>query len=76
MRADSVPMQHAFRAICSEYSFQEHLEASLKRISKIESLARTREIVLSRTNRPTLNSEGRKSDSRVTELKPNGSKTN
>ena len=45
VRADSVPMQRAFRTICSEEGFQEHLEATLDRIAAIESLGRTREIV-------------------------------
>lgn len=45
VRADSVPMQNAFREICEEGGFEEHLEATLKRISAIESLGRTREIV-------------------------------
>ena len=45
VRADSVPMQRAFRAICSEEGFEEHLEATLQRISDIESLGRTRELV-------------------------------
>lgn len=45
VRADSVPMQRAFREICSEPGFREHLEATLQRISDIESLGRTRELV-------------------------------
>jgi hypothetical protein len=45
VRADSVPMQRAFKAICSEKGFDKHLEATLQRISDIESLGRTREIV-------------------------------
>ncbi|PQE26485.1 ATPase domain prokaryote protein [Rutstroemia sp. NJR-2017a BBW] len=45
VRADSVPMQQAFRSICSEEGFDEHLEKTLQRISDIESLGRTREIV-------------------------------
>lgn len=45
VRADSVPMQRAFRDICSEEGFDEHLEGTLQRISDIESLGRTREIV-------------------------------
>ena len=46
VRADSVPMQHAFREICSEKGFDEYLEATLDRISAIESLNRTRELTL------------------------------
>jgi hypothetical protein len=45
VRADSVPMQRAFRQICSEPGFEKHLEATLDRISAIESLGRTREVV-------------------------------
>jgi hypothetical protein len=45
VRADSVPMQRAFREICGEEGFDEHLEATLQRIGDIESLGRTREIV-------------------------------
>ena len=45
VRADSVPMQNAFRQICSEPGFEEHLQATLDRIAAIESLGRTREIV-------------------------------
>ena len=45
VRADSVPMQNTFRQICSEPGFEEHLQATLDRISAIESLGRTREIV-------------------------------
>jgi len=44
VRADSVPMMNAFREICNE-GFEEHLQATLDRISAIESLGRTREIV-------------------------------
>ncbi|KAI9759943.1 MAG: hypothetical protein M4579_001976 [Chaenotheca gracillima] len=45
VRADSVPMQNAFRAICREEGFEEHLNATLDRIAAIESLGRTREVV-------------------------------
>jgi hypothetical protein len=45
VRADSVPMQQAFRSICEEEGFDELLEGTLQRISDIESLGRTREIV-------------------------------
>ncbi|KAI9703607.1 MAG: hypothetical protein M1836_007377 [Candelina mexicana] len=45
VRADSVPMQNAFREICGEEGFSEHLDATLERISAIESLGRTRELV-------------------------------
>lgn len=45
VRADSVPMMNAFREICNEEGFEAHLQATLDRISAIESLGRTREIV-------------------------------
>ncbi|KAL6713400.1 hypothetical protein ACLMJK_008865 [Lecanora helva] len=45
VRADSVPMLNAFRQICNEPGFEEHLEATLDRIGAIESLGRTREVV-------------------------------
>ncbi|KAL9101852.1 MAG: hypothetical protein Q9163_002936 [Psora crenata] len=45
VRADSVPMQSAFREICNQESFEKHLTATLDRISAIESLGRTREVV-------------------------------
>ena len=45
VRADSTPMQNAFRQICEEEGFEAHLQATLDRISAIESLGRTREIV-------------------------------
>ena len=45
VRADSVPMQNAFREICSQPGFEEHLEATIERIAAIESLGRTRELV-------------------------------
>lgn len=45
VRADSVPMQNAFREIVGQPGFEEHLEATLERIAAIESLGRTREVV-------------------------------
>ena len=45
VRADSVPMMNAFREICNEDGFDEYLQATLDRISAIESLGRTRELV-------------------------------
>ena len=45
VRADSVPMQNAFREVCAQPGFDDHLEATLDRISAIESLGRTRELV-------------------------------
>ncbi|KAF1350888.1 hypothetical protein BDV97DRAFT_294196 [Delphinella strobiligena] len=46
VRADSVPMMNAFREICAIEGFDEHLEATLDRISAIESLGRTREVTI------------------------------
>lgn len=46
VRADSVPMQHAFRAICGQEGFDKHLEGTLERIGDIESLGRTREVTI------------------------------
>lgn len=46
VRADSVPMQVAFREVCAEEGFDEYLEATLDRISAIESLGRTRELTV------------------------------
>ncbi|KAF1816476.1 hypothetical protein P152DRAFT_389284 [Eremomyces bilateralis CBS 781.70] len=46
VRADSVPMMNAFRQVCSQPGFDEHLEATLERIGDIESLGRTRELTI------------------------------
>jgi hypothetical protein len=46
VRADSVPMQNAFKEICSWDGFDKHLEGTLQRIADIESLGRTREITV------------------------------
>lgn len=46
VRADSVPMQVAFREICAEPGFDQYLEDTLERINDIESLGRTREITV------------------------------
>ena len=45
VRASSVPMHRALQEICGEEGFREHLEATIQRISDIESLGRTRELV-------------------------------
>ncbi|KAG5999703.1 hypothetical protein E4U43_001914 [Claviceps pusilla] len=45
VRASSVPMQRAFREICSQPGFKQHLENTIERIAAIESLGRTRELV-------------------------------
>ena len=38
-------MHHAFRQICSQPGFRQHLEDTIERIGAIESLGRTRELV-------------------------------
>lgn len=45
VRASSVPMHRAFQEICSQPGFRQHLEGTNERISDIESLGRTRELV-------------------------------
>ncbi|KAF5137200.1 hypothetical protein E5D57_000976 [Metarhizium anisopliae] len=45
VRASSVPMHRAFREICSQPGFKEHLDNTIERIAAIESLGRTRELV-------------------------------
>ncbi|CAK7227618.1 hypothetical protein SCUCBS95973_006603 [Sporothrix curviconia] len=45
VRASSVPMQWALREICEMPGFRDHLDATVQRISDIESLGRTRELV-------------------------------
>ena len=44
VRADSVPMMNAFKDICAEEGFNDYLEATLDRISAIESINRTKEL--------------------------------
>jgi hypothetical protein len=44
VRADSVPMMNAFKEICAEEGFDDYLEATLDRISAIESINRTKEL--------------------------------
>ncbi|CAD6443107.1 4ec08f58-92a2-4737-a96c-2de7c5278db4 [Sclerotinia trifoliorum] len=72
VRADSVPMQQAFRSICAEEGFEEHLEATLQRINDIESLGRTREIVAKDLvlggKYKIVMSDGEKRGSKVTEV--------
>ncbi|KAL0256898.1 hypothetical protein SLS55_007707 [Diplodia seriata] len=46
VRADSVPMQRAFREICDLPGFDKFLEDTLERIGDIESLGRTRELTI------------------------------
>ena len=45
VRASSVPMHRAFREICAIPGFRQFLEETMERISAIESLGRTRELV-------------------------------
>lgn len=69
VRADSVPMQNAFREICSRPGFDEHLEGTLTRIGDIESLGRTRELTIKdlwnggKYNLALLDNKGRSSGS-------------
>ena len=46
VRANSVPMQNAFREVCAQQGFEEHLGKTVGRISAIESLGRTREVTI------------------------------
>ncbi|RYP16710.1 hypothetical protein DL765_004946 [Monosporascus sp. GIB2] len=46
VQADSVAMQNAFRAVCSQPGFDEHLRATMDRLDELESLARTRELTI------------------------------
>ncbi|KAL3468986.1 hypothetical protein BJX99DRAFT_242301 [Aspergillus californicus] len=46
VRADSVPMQNAFRSIVSDPDFPAHLEATLERLDELEGLGRTTELRL------------------------------
>lgn len=46
VRADSVPMMHAFREVANEEGFREWLDDTMERIGDIESLGRTREVSL------------------------------
>lgn len=46
VRADSVPMMNVFRETRAGEGFDEYLQATLDRISAIESLNRTRELTL------------------------------
>lgn len=46
VRADSVPMMRAFHEIASQPHFEELLEDTVQRVAAIESLNRTRELVM------------------------------
>ncbi|KAI5955310.1 hypothetical protein KGF54_001871 [Candida jiufengensis] len=50
VRADSVPMMRAFHEIASQPHFDQLLEDTIDRVGDIESLGRTREIVLKDLN--------------------------
>lgn len=45
VRASSVPMYRAFKELVAEPGFRKHLQDTIDRISAIESLGRTRELV-------------------------------
>lgn len=46
VRADSVPMMRAFHEIASQPHFDELLDETVERVAEIESLGRTRELVM------------------------------
>ncbi len=46
VQADSVAMQNAFRYVCGQPGFDEHLQETLDRLDELESLARTRELTI------------------------------
>ncbi|KAE8381347.1 hypothetical protein BDV26DRAFT_255790 [Aspergillus bertholletiae] len=46
VRADSMPMQNAFRSVCGEDGFEEQLEGTLERLDELESLGRTTELTV------------------------------
>ena len=46
VQADSVAMQNAFRAVCAQPGFDEHLQETIDRLDELESLARTRELTV------------------------------
>ncbi|QEL62814.1 hypothetical protein CJJ09_004995 [Candidozyma auris] len=46
VRADSVPMMRAFHEIASQPHFDELLQNTAERVAAIESLGRTRELVM------------------------------
>ena len=72
VRADSVPMQNAFRDICSQPDFKTHLNATLDRIAAIESLGRTREVVAKDlvSGRYKISGRADKSDGLAVEVRP------
>lgn len=53
VQADSVAMQNAFREICSQPGFEEHLKATMDRLDELESLGRTREIKMKESKHST-----------------------
>ncbi|KAI5857337.1 hypothetical protein GGS23DRAFT_388198 [Durotheca rogersii] len=46
VQADSVAMQNAFREVCGQDGFEEHLQATIDRLDELESLGRTRELTI------------------------------
>ncbi|KAK7393993.1 hypothetical protein QQX98_013220 [Neonectria punicea] len=44
VKAGSVAMQNAFKDVCGQEGFDDHLKATLDRLDQLESLGRTREI--------------------------------
>lgn len=50
VRADSIPMMRAFHEIASQPSFDDLLEDTLERVADIESLGRTREVLIKDLN--------------------------
>lgn len=44
VRADSRAMQNAFRLVCEQEGFEDHLNETIERLDELESLGRTREI--------------------------------
>lgn len=46
VRADSVPMQNAFREIVTAEGFDAHLKETLEKLDELESLGRTRELTV------------------------------
>lgn len=71
VRASSVPMHRAFKEICAEERFRSHLDKTVQRISDIESLGRTRELVakdLVLGGKYTIKNLGKKEQGVVVEL--------
>lgn len=72
VRADSVPMMRAFHEIASQPHFDNLLEDTIERVADIESLGRTREIVLKDLNYGSTyltNHDGKSSEIRLLKSK-------